>query len=80
MGLFQSKPVQPQTVQAVQPLIFAPKIILNYSKTESKKESKTESKTESKKETQAEKDDRLKHTAIIFDSKKIVYHTEEQLR
>ena len=66
MGLFQSKSVQP-----VQPIIFAPKII-NFTKTEPKKESK--------KETQAERDDRLKHAAIIFDSKKVKHHIEEQLR
>jgi hypothetical protein len=67
MGLFQSKSVQPQ-LQPLQPIVFAPKIVLNFSKTESKKE------------TLAEQDDRLKHTEIIFDSKKIKHHTEEQLR
>jgi hypothetical protein len=71
MGLFQSKSVQP-----VQPIIFAPKVLLNFPKTETK----TEPKTESKKETQAERDDRLKHAAIIFDSKKVKHHIEEQLR
>ena len=69
MGLFQSKSVP---VQAVQPIIFAPKILLN--------NPKTEPKTESKQETLAEKDDRLKHAEIIFDSKKIKHHIEEQLR
>jgi hypothetical protein len=64
MGLFQSKSVP---VQPVQPIIFAPKII-NFPKTESKKE------------TPAEKDDRLKHAAIIFDSKKVKHHIEEELR
>ena len=67
MGLFQSKSVQP-----VQPIIFAPKVILNFPKTEPK--------TESKKETQAERDDRVKHAAIIFDSKKTKHHIEEQLQ
>ena len=66
MGLFQSKSVPP--VQPLQPIIFAPKILLNFPKTESKKE------------TPAEKDDRLKHAAIIFDSKKVKHHIEEQLR
>lgn len=62
MGLFQSKSVQP-----VQPIIFAPKILLNFPKI-------------TKQETPAERDDRLKHAAIIFDSKKTKHHIEEQLR
>jgi hypothetical protein len=65
MGLFQSKSVQP--VQPLQPIIFAPKILLNFPKI-------------TKQETPEEKDDRLKHAAIIFDSKKVKHHIEEQLR
>ena len=73
MGLFQSKSVQPSqavhTSQSLQPIIVAPKILLNYPKTESKKT-----------ETKEERDDRLKHAAIIFDSKKVKHHIEEELR
>jgi hypothetical protein len=66
MGLFQSKSV-PQPVQPLQPIIFAPKILLNFPKI-------------TKQETPAERDDRLKHAEIIFDSKKVKHHIEEQLR
>jgi hypothetical protein len=69
MGLFQSKSVQPQSQSQ-------PKILLNYPKVESL----TELKLQKAKKEQAERDDRLKHAEIIFDSKKIKHHIEEQLR
>jgi hypothetical protein len=64
MGLFQSKP----SMKPIYPIILEAKILNHFPKTASKKE------------TLAEKDDRLKHAAIIFDSKKVVHHIEEQLR
>lgn len=69
MGLFQSKSVQPQPQSQ-------PKILLNYPTAESL----TELKLQKAKKEQAERDDRLKHAEIIFDSKKIKHHIEEQLR
>ena len=74
MGLFQAKPVQP----ILSPSAQNPTIVLKYPKAESNTELKILSKIS--KETQAEKDDRLKHAAIIFDSKKEVNRIEEQLR
>jgi hypothetical protein len=53
-------------MKPIYPIILEPKILNHFPK-------KT-------KETQAERDDRLKHAAIIFDSKKEVHHIEEQLR
>jgi hypothetical protein len=69
MGLFQSLPMQPQPQSQ-------PKIILNYPKVELS----TELKLQKTKREQLERDDKLKHSEIIFDSKKIKHHIEEQLR
>ena len=81
MGLFQSKSVQPsQAVHAskpLQPIIFAPKIVLKYPKAESNIELKIK---KEKTESNEERDDRLKHAAIIFESKKVKHHIEEELR
>ena len=70
MGLFQSKSVQPS--QAV-----PPKIVLKYPKAESNIELKIK---KEKTESNEERDDRLKHATIIFDSKKVKHHIEEELR
>lgn len=74
MGLFQSKSVQPILSASTQ----SPMILLKYPKAESNTELKILSKVV--KETQAERDDRLKHATIIFDSKKVTHHIEEELR